>query len=162
MKTVVYKNGDGYILATDESPKDFKGYLFIVWEGSVDKIVEGVRTKDELQQLEKANEVPDEWIDAFAKATGLCLDHLRGCDPAPEPAESSPRRSARRAAPARRDDQMDEFVMHCAVGTDPITAAVASGVFDHGHEAECNFNPGVFWACMLFSAVVYVMVRLVA
>lgn len=159
MKPVVYKNGDGYILVTGESPKEFKDYLFVVWEGPIDGLTEGVKTRDELKQLEQADEVPDEWIDAFVDATAVCLDHLRGCDPAPEPAESSPRRSARRAAPARRDNEMDEFIGHCAAGTDPITAAVASGVFDYGHETESTFNPGVFWACMLFSAIVYATVR---
>lgn len=162
MKPTIYKTNDGYILATGESPKEFKDFLFVVWEGPIDGLAEGVKTRDELKKLERADEVPDKWIDAFADAAGVCLDALRGCDPEPQPAKPPIRRSARRAAPARRDNAMDEFIGHCAVGTDPITAAVASGVFDNEHETECNFNPGVFWVCVLFSAVVYVMVRLVA
>lgn len=160
MKPVVYKNGDGYILVTGESPKEFKDYLFVVWEGPIDGLTEGVKTRDELKKLERADEVPDKWIDAFADAADVCLDALYRHDPEPEP--EAPVRRVRKATAAPRDDQMDEFVMHCAVGTDPITAAVASGVFDNEHETECNFNPGVFWACVLFSAVVYVVVRLVA
>lgn len=106
MKRTFYKDGDGYIMATGKCPPAFKGVMFIVWEGLIDNLKEGVRSLDQLKKLKKVDDVNWEWLDAFAEAAGFD------------------------AKPARKDTPLDEFVGHCAAGTDPITAAVVSGLMD--------------------------------
>ena len=179
MKTTIYKEGDGYILATGESPKEFKGVLFVVWEGSIDNLTEGVRTLDQLKKLEETDDIPDEWLDALADAAGVCLESFDRDDsepetePEPVPTSSRVRKTTRRqgksarrqskASAARRDTPMDEFIGHCAVGTDPITAAVASGVFDSSEDEptpEFSFNH--FWLAIdvIIGVIIYLYVFL--
>lgn len=123
MKRTFYKEGIGYIMATGECPPAFKGVMFVVWGGSVNKLEEGVRSLDQLKKLEEVDEVPRDWLSAFADVAGFDIE------PVPETKPSKPRTNSR-----DRDTPLDEFVGHCAVGTDPITAAVASGLFDQPHD----------------------------
>lgn len=114
-KTTLYRDGDSYVLATGESPKGFKGFLFITWTGPTpDALGENVTPLEDLKKLEKVEDVPDEWRSAFIDK-GLLK---------PEPVKPVKRKKRRKVSEA------DEFVGHMAAGTDPVTAAVVSGVID--------------------------------
>jgi hypothetical protein len=104
MSHTFYKDNDFYIFATGKYPKGFAKVLYITWDGSLDNVRENVQPTDQLAALTKvkAKDVPDEWWNAFAEASKLF-----------EVRDS--------------DEQFEEFVAHCAAGTDPITAVVASG-----------------------------------
>jgi hypothetical protein len=102
MSHTFYQDGDSYIFATGKYPKGFAKVLYITWDGSLDDVRENVQPSDHLGTLTKvkAKDVPDEWWNAFAEASKLF---------------------------EVRDGQFEEFVAHCAAGTDPITAVAASG-----------------------------------
>jgi len=140
-----YRDGDKFLMTTGECPKGFKGSLFVVWEGPIDALKEGVKTQEQLKELEKVDDIDKEWLDAFAKAAGFDAEPVQKSEPKP-------------AVPsARRDTQMDEFLGHCAVGTDPITAAAASGVFDSeqnesGIQVDPTFHSVVVGTCWLIAA----------
>ncbi len=159
MKRTFYKDGDKYIMATDECPKGFKGVLFVVWEGEIDSLKEGVRTPDQLKKLERVDEVDREWLNAFAQAAGFDA----------EPDERATTKPKVEPAPSRRDTPLDEFVGHCAVGTDPLTAAVVSGLFDAPRRKRKRDEPAipvdetfhgvVVCICMLAGIVIYMICR---
>jgi hypothetical protein len=67
MKITYYKAGDGYIAVTKESPKGFKGILFIGKTGTLDKIVETAFEANQLRKLTKVTkaDVPAEWVKAL-------------------------------------------------------------------------------------------------
>jgi hypothetical protein len=131
MKRTFYKEGDRYIMATGECPPAFKGIMFVVWEGKLGALKEGVKTLDQLKKLEEVDEIPEKWLDAFAGAAKLDLDSHK---PKPEAKHT-------RAAPSKRDTPLDEFVGHCAAGTDSITAAVVSELFDEPPEELGTLTP---------------------
>jgi hypothetical protein len=147
MKTTFYKDGDNFLMATGESPKGFEKVLFVVWEGSIDNLKEGVRTTEQLKKLEKVHvDEIDCWADAFAKASGVVI-------------QKATKRKAGSTS-ARRDTPLDEFVGHCAAGTDVVTAAVVSGIIDEQSkpsELQPNeaFHACVVWACIAASFVFY-------
>jgi len=134
-KQKFYREGDGYLMVTGESPKGFKGILFVVWEGDIDDLKEGVRTLDQLKDLEEVDDIDWEWYQAFAQRAGF--------DPEPKHVEvEKPKRKKTRANSRRRDAPLVEYVAHCAAGLDPVTAAVASGVMDSPQE-ECEDEPQI-------------------
>lgn len=100
MSHTFYKDNDAYVFATGKYPKGFANVLYITWEGSLDSIHEHVQSADQLKALTKvkAKDVPDNWWNAFAEASKLF--EVR---------------------------EFEEFVAHCAAGTDPITAVAVSG-----------------------------------
>jgi len=68
------KTDDGqWILQTGESPVNFRNMLYVVWRGPIDNLQEEVITAKELHynRARKDREVPLDWYNAFAEATGL-------------------------------------------------------------------------------------------
>lgn len=148
MKTTFYKDGDNFLMATGESPKGFEKALFVVWEGEIDNLKEGIRTTEQLQKLEKTNDIPDIWLDAFVAASGLVIQKAVKPKAAP--------------SPSRRDAPLDEFVGHLTAGTDVVTAAVVSGIIDEQQEQPISelqvdekFHACVVWACIAVSFCLY-------
>ena len=154
-KRKFYRDGDGYLMVTGERPNGFKGILFVVWEGDIDDLKEGVRTLDQLKDLEEVHDIDWEWYQAFAERAGF--------DPEHEPVEKPKRKSARTNS-RRRDTPLVEYVAHCAAGIDPITAAVASGVMDSPQEeredepqieVDPTFHSVVVGICALLGLLSY-------
>jgi hypothetical protein len=147
MKRAFYKEGNNFLMVTGECPKGFEKLLFVTWEGEIDSLKEGVKTQDQLKQLEKIDAIPDEWLDAFVEASGFDADTI----------QKVTKRKARASA-SRRDTPLDEFVGHLAVGTDPVTAAVVSGLIDdepvESHVDE-SFNACLMCACVSISFILY-------
>jgi hypothetical protein len=100
-----YQDGDAYLLATGGSPRGFAGIACIVWAGTLAGVEENVRTISQLKALAPVadQDVPDDWWTLYVDATGLIKERE------PEP------------------DHFEEFVGHCAVGTDIATGMVVSG-----------------------------------
>jgi len=80
-----YKDGDNYILVTNQSPAGFKGVLYATWRGSISNLTEVVSPVQELSVLEQvdSDDVPDAWFNAFAKRTKLFKKRVKE---APRPA----------------------------------------------------------------------------
>lgn len=140
MKHSFYKDGNKFLLNTGESPKGFEKVLFVVWSGGIDNLKEDIRTTDQLEKLEKINEVPDEWLDAFAAAAHITL---------PKPKAKAPK-----PAPTRRQ-QTNVFVDHLAAETDLVSAAVDSRLFETQEVQETQvddtFHLCVVVGCMAIS-----------
>jgi len=87
-----YKDGDNYVLVTNQSPAGFKGMLYATWRGSVSNLTEVVSPVQELSVLEQvdSDDVPDAWFNAFAKRTKLFKKRVKE---APRPAPCSVSRS---------------------------------------------------------------------
>lgn len=83
MKITYYKAADGYAAVTSESPKGFKGILFIGKSGTLDKIVETAFEANQLRKMTKVAkaDVPPEWVEAFG---------YEEPDPEPEPPVEPP------------------------------------------------------------------------
>ncbi|MHC4301018.1 MAG: hypothetical protein ACYS7Y_27400 [Planctomycetota bacterium] len=98
-----YREGDTYLLATHKSPRGFAGIACIVWAGTLDGVEENVRTTDQLKALVPVadQDVPDDWWALYVEATGLIKE--------------------------RKPEQFEEFVGHCAIGTDVATGMAVSG-----------------------------------
>lgn len=96
-----YRDGDAYLLATGKSPKGFAGIAYIVWAGTLERVEENVRTIDQLKALAPVadQDVPDDWWALYVETTGLI----------------------------KAREQFEEFVGHCAAGTDIATGMVVSG-----------------------------------
>jgi hypothetical protein len=152
-----YREGDGYILMTGECPKGFKGVMFVVWEGDLGNLKEGVRMADQLKTLEEVDEIPGDWVAAFGHASGLDLPDVQ------EP----PQREAR-TTPRGRDTSLDEFVAHSELGLEPGVAAVAAGLFDDDFpdeevppltaEDQAFHNGLMIFCAVLGIAVVYLYI----
>ena len=84
-----------------------KGVLYVVTEADGS---EGLRSVDQLKGLEVVEE------------------------PKPEPVHT-PRRIKRKKRTPKRDDRWVEYAGHCAAGTDPVTSAVATGLFDKDNKS---------------------------
>lgn len=141
-KITLYQDGDSYVLATGECPKGFKDFLFMTWTGpSPDALSEGVTPLDDLNKLEKVEDVPDEWRLAFINK-GLL-----------KPAPVVKRKKKRKVSAT------DEFVGHMAAGTDPVTAAVVSGIIDKPSLTVIEPTQGQSLSCSLLTMfIVYVVV----
>jgi hypothetical protein len=102
-----YLEDDAYLLVTGGSPRGFAGIACIVWAGTLAGVEENVRTIGQLKALTPVadNDVPDDWWALYVKATGLIKERK------PEP----------------KPDHFEEFVGHCAAGTDIATGMVVSG-----------------------------------
>jgi hypothetical protein len=98
-----YLEDNTYLLATGKSPKGFAGIACIVWAGTLDGVEENVRTIGQLKALAPVadRDVPDAWWTLYVEATGLIKE--------------------------REPERFEEFVGHCAVGTDIATGMVVSG-----------------------------------
>lgn len=157
MSIKFYKDGDGYLMATGECPKGFEGVVYVVWTGEPGKLKEGVRTAGQLKQLEEVHGVDRDWLDAFAEVAG--------------PAEKAEAKRVARAA-AQRKSSMDEFIAHCAAGTDFVTAAAASGVMEPEETEETEevelpegyetFHSGLVAFCMAIGFVIYLLIEQVS
>jgi hypothetical protein len=70
MGTTYFKNGNCYLVVTDESPEAFKGVLFIGKGGtSPESVTEQLYARNQLQRFERVDrdDVPDEWLIAFGE-----------------------------------------------------------------------------------------------
>lgn len=67
MKTTYYQTADGYIAVTNQSPRGFKGSLYIGKIGPLDKVTETAFSPQQLCKLTPVDlaDVPAEWIEAF-------------------------------------------------------------------------------------------------
>lgn len=67
MGTSYYKTDDGYIAVTSQSPKGFRGSLYIGRGGPIDAIVETCFSPQQLRRLAAVDlaDVPAEWVEAL-------------------------------------------------------------------------------------------------
>jgi len=64
MKTTYYRTGSDYFAVTDESPKEFKGVLFVGRGGTLGSITEQVYEISALRKLKPVplKDMPNEWL----------------------------------------------------------------------------------------------------
>jgi len=110
MKPIKYIES-GEVITMTEWAKGMKNVLAVVTEADGS---EGLRTVDQLKKLDKVEEPKAE---PKPKSTPRCRSGAK-----------------RKKQTPRRDNRLAEYAGHCAAGTDPVTAGVASGLFDRLNE----------------------------
>jgi hypothetical protein len=66
-----YADNNKFVLVTNKSPKGLSGILYIVWKGDIDNLTETAMSVSEIQKLQKVEDIPDDWYNAFASKVGL-------------------------------------------------------------------------------------------